>query len=288
MWLDTYNRCQKEVDQVQGLCDGSHDDSQGSRSKGQWQTGADMSLIVNKPPGELVWPDDFVNKIICGDCLEVLPMIPDGVIDAVVTDPPYGIGGDNHAHTRMSSRHGGAINFSESWDNAYPYEFIPVVTKLLQSDSSLVSFCARESVSFVDKAFRDAGIKVKNYIYFNRRRTGVNPRKNFTNGIECAVWGARGKYIWHGKGATVNVFREATCELNYPPNNVHPTQKPTRLISWIMGLLSNQNQIILDPFCGSGTTLVAAKQLGRKFIGIEIEPKYCAIAEDRLRQEELF
>ena len=68
----------------------------------------------------------------------------------------------------------------------------------------------------------------------------------------------------------------------------HPTQKPLALIKWLVITFSDKCDIILDPFLGSGTTAVAAKQLGRKYIGIEISEKYCQIARDRLRQEVLF
>ena len=65
----------------------------------------------------------------------------------------------------------------------------------------------------------------------------------------------------------------------------HPTEKPRELMAYMLQTYSEENDIILDPFLGSGTTAVAAKQLGRKFIGIEISPKYCEIANQRLRQE---
>jgi DNA modification methylase len=68
----------------------------------------------------------------------------------------------------------------------------------------------------------------------------------------------------------------------------HPTEKPTKLIEKMIEKFSDKTNLILDPFCGSGTTLVAAKRLGRKAIGIEISEKYCKIAIDRLRQRELF
>ena len=64
----------------------------------------------------------------------------------------------------------------------------------------------------------------------------------------------------------------------------HPTQKPVPLFKWLLQNYSNENQTILDPFMGSGTTLVAAKLLNRNAVGIEISPEYCKIAEDRLRQ----
>ena len=73
----------------------------------------------------------------------------------------------------------------------------------------------------------------------------------------------------------------------YPKGFGHPSPKPLKLMEWLVTELSEENNTILDPFMGSGTTLVAAKQLGRKAIGIEIEEKYCRIAIDRLRQEVL-
>lgn len=69
-------------------------------------------------------------------------------------------------------------------------------------------------------------------------------------------------------------------------NNLHPTEKPVDLILKIIG--ANVGDIVLDPFLGSGTTAVAAKQLGRKYIGIELSEKYCQIAEERLKQDLLF
>ena len=69
---------------------------------------------------------------------------------------------------------------------------------------------------------------------------------------------------------------------------LHPTQKPLNVIKWILERYSNENDLIFDPFMGSGTTCVAAKQLQRRFIGIEISEKYCQIAREKLRVETLF
>lgn len=67
----------------------------------------------------------------------------------------------------------------------------------------------------------------------------------------------------------------------------HPTQKPIPLMKWIIQNYSKENDLILDPFLGSGTTAVACQELGRRFIGIEISEKYCQIARERLRQKPL-
>ena len=88
---------------------------------------------------------------------------------------------------------------------------------------------------------------------------------------------------WTDLDIPTRSFRMSRVEAYSKMNKAHPTQKPVQLMCWCIGLAGNP-QSILDPFMGSGTTLVAAKNLGRKAIGIEIEEKYCAIAVDRLRQ----
>jgi len=77
-------------------------------------------------------------------------------------------------------------------------------------------------------------------------------------------------------------------DMKYKEARFHPTQKPVELMKWILGKYSEPTDLILDPFLGSGTTAVAAKQLHRRYIGIEISPKYCEIAKQRLGQEVLF
>jgi len=81
--------------------------------------------------------------------------------------------------------------------------------------------------------------------------------------------------------------RECSCPVNPTGHlpRLHPTQKPLRLFRWVLKNFSTGGQLILDPFLGSGTTAIAAAQLGRNFIGVEISPTYCAIAEERLRLE---
>ncbi|MEK9207490.1 MAG: site-specific DNA-methyltransferase, partial [Patescibacteria group bacterium] len=88
---------------------------------------------------------------------------------------------------------------------------------------------------------------------------------------------------WVKTGKRIRIFKE------YSANQIklHPTQKPQELMRWCVANYSKENDIILDPFLGSGTTAVAAKQLNRRFIGCEISEKYCEIARQRLRQDVL-
>ena len=197
-----------------------------------------------------------------GDCLEVMRGIPDGAVDLVVTDPPYGIsekwvGG-------FSANHGWGRSHVEkttrnAWDSAPP---------------SVACF------SEIGRVSRMQVVWGGNYFPLPPSRCWLvwnKPERGFTL--------AEAELAWTNADSLVRVYDGPRHEAN----RVHPTQKPLDLMKWCLAQSwAAASDIILDPFAGSGTTLVAAKQLGRRYIGIDIEDKYCAIAVDRLRQEELF
>jgi DNA modification methylase len=198
-------------------------------------------------------------RLYCGDCLEIMPqLIADGVkVDAVVTDPPYGIG---ESRGRNASR----SVLAESVD--YGYSEWDGETKQREIDIAL-------SMSKWQIVFGG------NYYILPPARCWlvwdkVNGENDFA---DCELaWTNLDKAVrrivhqWHG------MIREGK-EARY-----HPTQKPLRVMQWCIKQLPSDCQTILDPFAGSGTTLVAAQSLGRKFIGIEISPEYCEIAKKRL------
>ena len=188
----------------------------------------------------------------CGDCLEVLPTLEAKSVDAVVTDPPYGVkaGRQSFGKWRTSRME------AESWDDA-AVDVSPVVAM----------------------------------------------------GLPTIVWGgnyfhlapSRCWLVWHkGSGFAGRDFAE--CEMawtnldanarhmTYDPlangdykNKKHPTQKPVPVMTWSVSHV--EGETILDPFMGSGTTGVACVRLGRRFIGIELEPKYFEIAKRRIQDE---
>lgn len=211
----------------------------------------------------------------CGDCLDILPTL--GKVDSVVTDPPYGIG---EAAGRAKARTSGLTSKSrnaqlyrrdygdESWDN-----------KTLDQEVALAVSIANYSIVFGGN-------------YYNLPPTScwlvwdkLNGDTDFADcelawtNLSIAV--RRIRFLWHG------------CmkkERDIP--RVHPTQKPVGVIKWAASHLPNSVATILDPFMGSGTTGVACAKLGRKFIGIEIDPQYFDIAckriEDAYKQGDLF
>jgi len=214
------------------------------------------------------YPTDFINKIICGDCLEVMKDMPDKCVDLVLTDPPYG---------KMWTRGKNAIGLLKE-----------------QNENDKTIWDIKPTKEYFDEIFRVS----KNQIIF-----GGNYFTDYLYPSNCwIVWDKLGnlklgeqipfadcELAWTSFTKVVKKFvcRSAGFIKDTKDIRQHPTQKPTELMKWIIGKYANESDLILDCFMGSGSTLVAAKQLGRKFIGIEINPEYCKIAEDRLRQEML-
>lgn len=194
-----------------------------------------------------------------GDCREVLPTL--GKVDLVLTDPPYGIG--FAAQPTRYQRANGMV--AEQWDNECPQD---VIDWLVKSQWPLVVWGGNY---FALPASRG---------WLAWLKAGNAPSMA---DLEMA-WTSRDMNArWFNKSV-----KSASLEksLQFAP---HPTQKPLGLMRWSIEVMAAPDGgLILDPFMGSGTTLRAAKDLGRKAIGIELEERYCEIAANRLRQEVLF
>lgn len=193
--------------------------------------------------------------IIHGDCREVLPQLP--AVDAVLTDPPYGIAGI------WRGGGGGA----SSWR-------IPA-TETHRWDTSTV-----DAVLHLPK-LGECIIWGGNYYSLPPSRCWLIWDKR-----QPDTWTTgQAELCWTNLDRPVRVFRMSQAEAYGRMGKQHPSQKPIELILWCMKWICKG--CVFDPFAGSGTTLVAAKQLGRRCIGIEIEERYCEIAANRLRQEVL-
>lgn len=220
----------------------------------------------------MLYHSEPAGEIHQGDCLEVMKGMPDKSIDLVLTDPPYGI--DIGRNLRANKRHGKSKTHSkdygyEEWDKEIPkkeyFEEIFRVSKnqIVFGGNYFVEFL-RNSPSWIvwDKDNGENGY-ADCELAWTSFRTAVR----------------KFKWRWHGMLQENMSQKEFRC---------HPTQKPIELMRWCLEKYSKAGETVLDPFLGSGTTARAAKDLGRKFIGIELEEKYCAIAKKRLEQEVLF
>lgn len=206
-----------------------------------------------------------------GDCLDVLPTL--GQVDHVITDPPF----DDRTHAGARS-HGDTV----SKIDFAPLDVAAVVPVLLDAARRwAVCFCTMEMI------FEYRSLRPEWWVRagFWRRPDGApqfTGDRPATPGDAIAIMHRPGKKRWNGGGA--HAYWEHGVER---VDRKHPTQKPESLMAHILTDFTDHGETILDPFMGSGTTLVAAKRLGRKAIGIEREEKYCEIAAKRLAQEAL-
>lgn len=207
------------------------------------------------------------------DCRDILPL---GIyLDSIITDPPYDQ--TTHEGARRDARSGlSPIDFS-------PIDPSWVVPMLLNASCSgwIVCFCSMEMLGEYKRNAREWWVRSG----FWHRTNGV-PQ---FSGDRPAQPG-EGLAIMHSPNSKKSWNRgghQAFWETVISNAGLHPTAKPLKLIQMLINDFTNQDQLILDPFMGSGTTLLGAKNLGRRAIGIEIEERYCEIAAKRLRQETL-
>lgn len=213
------------------------------------------------------WVEIGKARLICADCRDILPTLEK--VDAVVTDPPYGL---NEAAGKAKSRGklAPAIDYgNDDWDAK------PIAPEVM----AMVRDAGRWQIIFGGNYYECPAAKC--WLVWDKEN-GENDFADcelaWTN-LPKAV--RRIRYMWNGM-----------LRANGEERGDHPTQKPIGVMRWCIGHLPEPNQTILDPFMGSGTTGVAAVQMGRRFIGIEREPKYFDIAckriEDAQRQGDLF
>ncbi len=197
---------------------------------------------------------DYINKIICADCLDILKQLPDKSVDLVLTDPPYGIG-----DKLLVGGKTGVVKFHEQYANS-DWEDV----KPNQSIFEEIFRISRNQVIFGG-----------NYFNLPPTRGIVCWDKNIGTPYNFSHW----EMAWTSFDCPAKKF---VCVNDL--NKQHPTQKPLKLMKWCLESYSQPDDIILDCFAGSGSTCVAAELLGRKWIGIEISPEYCKIAEKRVQE----
>jgi len=196
------------------------------------------------------------------DCRELLPSLPK--VDLVLTDPPYGIGFVHHAKNIPH-----ATRFSE----------IPVIGDDVAFDPAFLLNSGRHLILWGANHYADKLPASPGWLVWDKREDVGSKDMG-----DCEL-------AWSSFGGSVRKFDHLWDGFNKRSERgiprVHPTQKPIALMKWCMVQAPDACSAILDPFMGSGTTLRAAKDLGRKAIGIEIEERYCEIAVKRLSQQVL-
>lgn len=198
-------------------------------------------------------------RLYLGDCMDVLPEIPTDSVDAVVTDPPYGISYDASKSSQQGITRFAMLN----GDNA-PFDMLSILRF-----NDVFCWCRPQLTT---------GIPVGMGCWHVWDKVLRNSLKVRISEVEFA---------WHKLATKPTAFRHlwsgAYRESEAGKKSQHPTQKPIAVMEWSVSHTDGDS--VLDPFMGSGTTGVAAIRLGRRFIGIEIEPKYFEIAKKRIQDE---
>ena len=204
------------------------------------------------------------------DCLKVLPTIPDNSIDLVLTDPPYGM----NYQSKRRKEHYNKINNDNNID--WLYFSLKQFKRILKENSHCYMFCSIHFLSkFID--YSKEHFTLKDILIWEKNNHGSG---DLTGGYapkyELILFLTKGRKELNGKREP-NILK-----YNKTNNILHPTQKPTDLLEFLITKSSKEKDLILDSFMGSGSTGVACKNINRNFIGIEMDKNYFDIAKNRI------
>lgn len=227
---------------------------------------------------------DYKDKdilLMYGDCLERMKEIQDGSVELVLTDPPYNISIDNNFKTMGRS----GIDFGE-WDkDADILSYIKDVSRILSKDGSFIVFNDWKNLGDITKFAEHCGLVTKDMLRLEKSNPMPRNRdRRYITDFECAIWFVKKGAKW--------TFNRQDDKYQRPKfvhsidKGLHPTQKSLKLMEELVKIHSNPEDTVLDCFMGSGTTGVACKNLGRKFIGVERDLEYFNIAKERILSEE--
>jgi site-specific DNA-methyltransferase (adenine-specific) len=232
--------------------------------------------------------DDGTCQIFHGDCLDVLPHI--GEVAMVHADPPYSlsIGADHVHNTGKGTRR---LKFFEG-DDDWPLMTADVVQRVLLATakaSTAYVWCGHRQFGPLVESLEGAGWNTRFLIWRKKCPVPAPPGVGWDSAAELCVYAFRAGRKWTPPTGTKcpNVIDADSYRHGQPGKVDHPTQKPLITASVPIQFSTELGDTVLDPFMGSGTTLRAAKDLGRKAIGIEKSERYCEIAARRLGQEVL-
>lgn len=232
------------------------------------------------------------NNVYCVDCLSLLKTLKTDSIDLIATDPPYEI---NYEKLDWDKKQ---LNWST---------IAPEFYRVLKTSGNLILFQGWSEVLNTREYF-DNFFHLKNWIIYDRIK-GRGAKTNFVSTREDILWyvkdnkkhsfnkisssikkktgGTIGKKNGNPYRALSNVWSDISPIVPWSKERApHPTQKPLSLMERVINIYSNEGDLVLDPFCGSGTTLVAAKKLARNYLGVDINPEFCYISYKRLYNKE--
>ena len=239
------------------------------------------------------YPDDFIDQIICGDCLEVMKEIPDKAVDMILCDLPYGI-------------------TACEWDTVIPFEPLWEQYERVIKDNRAIVLTATQPFAsalimskpdwykheWIWDKVRPSGFQIAKYkpmqrhehvLVFSKKGKRLNYfpiMESRDKPITRKVYGRSDSsplaYSDGRKRTYTNKYPQSILKYNKPLKSLHPTQKPIDLLEYLIKTYTNEGDLVLDNCMGSGSTGVAAINTNRKFIGIELEQNYFDIAKNRI------
>lgn len=247
----------------------------------------------------------YINKVTQGDNLKILKDIPDASIDLIFADPPYNLQLKNDLMRPNQTKVDGVFDKWDKFDSfkqydEYTIKWLTECKRILKKDGTIWVIGSYHNIYRVGAIMQDVGFWFLNDVVWVK----TNPMPNFkgtrfTNAHETLIWASqndKAKYTFHYKAMKAyngdvqmrSDWQIPICSgkerIKVDGQKAHSTQKPADLLYRIILASSNEGDIILDPFFGSGTTGAIAKQLGRNFIGIEKETFYIKVATERIKK----
>lgn len=246
--------------------------------------------------------ENLKNKTLQGDCLDVMKYIPDNSIDLIITDPPYNWSHKNKidriAFKKGSIKRRKAVDMDfGKWDyqseeelEEFTNKWIKEAMRVLKPTGSIYVFYSKEEIIFLKRAIEKNNGYWKSEIIWHKTNPTPNFRKrSYTSSIEAIGYAVKnkGEFVFNFKTQKEmhNFLQSGICQGK--ERTKHPTQKPLWIVKHFMEISSNERDIVLDCFAGSGTIGVACKQLNRNYIMIEKEKEYLDIIKNRVNQQGL-
>ena len=249
-------------------------------------------------------PEQYVDRVLRGDCVGVLSRLPDACVDAVFADPPYNLqlGGELH---RPDESKVDAVD--DAWDSfeshaaydAFTRAWLLAVRRVMKPDATIWVSGSYHNIFRVGAIMQDLGFWTLNDVVWVKH----NPMPNFRgrrlqNAHETLIWASRSKgsrYTFNYESLkAANDDRQMRSDWSLPicqggerlkdedGRKLHPTQKPEALLARVIQASTKRDDLVLDPFLGSGTTAAVARKLGRRFVGVERDEAYVEAAERRI------
>ena len=214
-------------------------------------------------------------NLLHGDCFELLQDIPDESVDMVLTDPPYGMNFQSGHRKSKYEKIKGDSNLD--WLD----DFVNEIYRVSKPNTAHYVFCSFHHIDKFKQAI-EKKFKVKNILTWVKNNTSMGDLKgDFAPKTEFIIFFHKGRKLINGK-RDPNVL-----EFKKTRNELHPTQKPVDMTEYLIGKFSDEGDVILDLFMGSGTTGIACLNTNRRFIGMELDKDYFNISKERIENHEI-